>query len=197
MTTQDTLPNAAARKNRTALLVIIALFLGTMFVAGALRFSGWRPSGMKNNGELLKPYPDLRAYSPTLADGTPYRWQDSPRTWRIMTLPEGCDGARHAACQHLLFDLDKVWRLMGKNADRVHVLWAGAVPVTNLAAYSELRVVRADAGLRAGLPRAHAETAKGDTVWLIDPNGFVVLRYAPGFDPGDLRTDLSRLLRIN
>jgi hypothetical protein len=31
---------------------------------------------------------------------------------------------------------------------------------------------------------------------VVDPNGFVVLRYAPGFDLGDLRTDLSRLLKL-
>ncbi len=47
-----------------------------------------------------------------------------------------------------------------------------------------------------GLPRGKAAGA-GDPVWLVDPNGFVVLRYAPGADPGDLRTDLARLLRIN
>lgn len=32
--------------------------------------------------------------------------------------------------------------------------------------------------------------------WLVDPYGFTVLRYAPGFDPGDLRTGLARLLKI-
>ena len=34
-------------------------------------------------------------------------------------------------------------------------------------------------------------------VYVLDPNGFVVLRYAPGSDPGDVRTDLSRLLKVN
>ena len=53
----------------------------------------------------------------------------------------------------------------------------------------------ADDGLRAGLVRW--DDAGGDAAWLVDPNGFVVLRYAPGFDPGDLRTDLARLLKIN
>ena len=51
-----------------------------------------------------------------------------------------------------------------------------------------------------GLPRARAaagENPDGDAAWLVDPYGFTVLRYAPGFDPGDLRTDLARLLKIN
>jgi len=64
----------------------------------------------------------------------------------------------------------------------------------------EVRLVRADDGLRAGLVRWNItpeESRGGDAAWLVDPNGFVVLRYAPGFDPGDLRTDLARLLKIN
>jgi hypothetical protein len=31
---------------------------------------------------------------------------------------------------------------------------------------------------------------------VIDPNGFVVLRYAPGFDPVGLRADVAKLLKL-
>ena len=176
------------------LVALFAMFFGAMFVAGVLRFSGWRPQGMKNKGELLQPYGDLRAYVPTLANGAAYGWKDEPRIWRIVAMPRDCDTTRAAECAHLLADFDKVWRLMTKDADRVHVLWAGAVPA-GLALPGEVRVLRVDDGLRAGLVRGNE--ANGDAAWLVDPNGFVVLRYAPGFDPGDLRTDLARLLKIN
>lgn len=193
--TDSTSTPAAARHNRRALLILLLLFFGGMLAAGVLRFSGWRPHGMKNKGEMLQPYGDLRGYTPTLANGQPYAWKDSPRTWRIMAMPQDCDGARRDACTRLLQDLDKVWRLMGRNADRVHVLWAGAAPV-DVASLREVHLLQVDDALRAGLPRAAAGAA-GDTVWLMDPNGFVVLRYAAGADPGDLRTDLARLLRVN
>lgn len=184
----------ATRRNRGMLVALFALFFGGMLVAGLLRFSGWRPEGSKNRGEMLQPYGDLREYAPTLAAGGAYRWKDEPRIWRIVTMPGECDGARAADCARLLADLDKVWRLMNKDADRVHVLWAGAVPA-GTALPTQVRVVRADDGLRAGL--AGSAAAAGDAAWLVDPNGFVVLRYAPGFDPGDLRSDLARLLKIN
>ena len=187
--------DAVRRRNRWMLVALFVLFFGGMLVAGLLRFSGWRPEASKNKGELLQPYGDLRDYAPTLADGGAYRWKDSPRTWRIVAMPRDCDGARAADCARLLADLDKVWRLMNKDADRVHVLWAGAAP-TGTALPGEVRLLRADAGLRAGLPGWN-EAAAGDAAWLIDPNGFVFMRYAPGFDPGDLRTDLARLLKIN
>ena len=190
---------AARRRNRRMLLVLFALFFGGMLLAGLLRFSGWRPEGSKNKGELLQPYGDLREYAPTLAAGGRYGWKDEPRIWRIVVMPRDCDSTRAATCARLLEDLDKVWRLMTKDADRVHVLWAGAMP-PGAKVPDEVRLVRADDGLRAGLARwdiTPDESRRGDAAWLVDPNGFVVLRYAPGFDPGDLRSDLARLLKIN
>ena len=185
---------ATRRRNRNMLVALFVLFFGGMLVAGLLRFSGWRPEGTRNKGEMLQPYGDLRGYTPTLANGGAYGWKDEPRIWRIVAMPRDCDTTRATECTRLLADFDKVWRLMTKDADRVHVLWAGAMP-PGVVAPEEVRIVRADDGLRAGLPRW--DDAAGDAAWLVDPNGFVVLRYAPGFDPGDLRTDLARLLKIN
>ena len=57
----------------------------------------------------------------------------------------------------------------------------------------------ADPAFRAGLPRvdgAPGEETSGVPVYVIYPNGFVVLRYPPGFDPAGLRTDLARLLKL-
>lgn len=184
------------RRNRRTLILLVVLFFGAMLAAGALRFSGWRPDGMKNKGEMLSPYGDLRAYSPTLVSGAAYHWDANPRTWRIVVVPRDCDAVRRAACTELLGSLDKVWRLMGRHADRVHVLWAGAPPVS-LVGLREVHLIRDDAGLRAGLTGLDASAGQGDAAWLVDPNGFVVLRYGPGFDPADLRSDLGRLLRIN
>ena len=185
---------ATRRRNRNMLVLLFVLFFGGMLIAGLLRFSGWRPEGTKNKGELLQPYGDLREYAPTLANGATYGWKDEPRIWRIVAMPRDCDTTRATECTRLLADFDKVWRLMTKDADRVHVLWAGAMP-PGAVVPEEVRMVRADDGLRAGLVRW--DDAGGDAAWLVDPNGFVVLRYAPGFDPGDLRTDLARLLKIN
>lgn len=181
-------------RNRWAFVAIVALFFGGMLLAGVLRFSGWRPAGLKNHGELLEPAADLRAVTPKLADGGDYAWDPSARTWRIAAVAHGCDDARAAACASLLQQLDTVWQLMGKDADRVHVLWIGPLPPGGPRPPS-LRQLRPDDALRAGLSRA--DDPSGDPVYVIDPNGFVVLRYAPGFDPGGLRSDLSRLLKVN
>ena len=55
-------------------------------------------------------------------------------------------------------------------------------------------MLKDDAALRAALPRLNDPA--GIPVYVVDPNGFVVLRYAPGFDPSHLRQDMSRLLKL-
>lgn len=190
--------NKVLRHNRGMLIALVVLFFGGMLIAGMLRFSGWQPEGKKNKGELLEPYGDLRNYAPTLAAGGAYRWNDEPRIWRILVAPDACNDSRRIECGELLREVDTVWRLMGKDADRVHVLWVGAPPV-GVSLPREVRVMRKDDVLPATLPRGKGvdPAAGNDEAWLLDPNGFVVLHYPPGFDPGDLRTDLARLLKVN
>ena len=185
-------PVRQRNRNRALLVLIVVVFLGSAVVAGALRFSGWRPAGMKNHGELLQPPGDLRTLAPRLADGGEYRWNPAERTWRILVaVPASCTDA----CVALSRDLDKVWRLFGHNADHVHILWAGAVPegaVTNRVWHR----LESDAALAAGLPGVESGGPGGVPVYVVDPNGFVILRYAPGFDPGHLRADMARLLKL-
>ena len=113
---EQTSTSSVQRRNRGTLLLIVGLSFGAMLVAGLLRFSGWRPSGHVNKGQMLQPYGDLREFSPIQADGRPYRWADSPRTWRIVAAPRDCSGNRQPQCVKLLENLDKVWRIMGREA---------------------------------------------------------------------------------
>lgn len=178
------------RGNRLVMFAVIAIFLGGMLVAGALRFSGWQPSGMKNNGELLQPPTDLRESTPVLAAGGDYAWNPAERRWRILVAPPaGCADA----CVELARELDLVWRLFGTKADEVDLLWLGAPP-QGAVGNAATRVLRRDSALRAKLPGV--DDPAGVPVYVIDPNGFVILRYAPGFDPGGLRADVAKLLRL-
>lgn len=183
-------PTRQRNRNRGMLVLIVVIFLGSAVVAGALRFSGWRPAGTKNHGELLDPPGDLRGVVPRLQGGGEYAWNPGERTWRIALAPAGDCGA---PCVDLSRQLDTVWQLFGHRADHVHILWIGAAPdgaVRNTA----WREVAPDPALLAALPRRDA--AAGTPVYVIDPNGFVILRYAPGFDPGHLRQDVARLLKL-
>lgn len=178
------------RRNRWMLVLLFGLFVGSFVLAGVLRFSGWRPATMKNKGELLQPPADLRALQPTLRDGGHYQWHPEERLWRIVVAPPAQCGQ---PCVDLASRLDTVWQLFGHNADHVQMLWLGAPPA-GAKLGPAVRVLDDNAAVRAALPRAN--DPRGVPVYVVDPNGFVILRYAPGFDPGDLRTDVARLLKL-
>lgn len=86
-----------------------------------------------------------------------------------------------------------MWQLFGHNADEVDILWLGDYPA-DAPRHSALRLVRADDPLRTRLPQV--DDAAGTPVYVIDPHGFIILRYAPGFDPGHLRTDVAKLIKL-
>jgi hypothetical protein len=142
----------------------------------------------------------LRAVTPKLLDGTPYTWAPINRVWRVAVAPPADCGAE---CTKAVEDLYKVWELLGREATRVDVLWLCASTPCDLPTgapqLANLRLLQPDADLRAKLPRVDAVAysgGRGVPVYVIDPNGFVILRYAAGSDPGDLRSDLAKLLKL-
>lgn len=183
----NTTPSQA--RSRLQLLLVAVFFLGSFGIAAALFFGGWKPSQTRNFGQMLEPYPDLRDLALARADGQPWRWQPVERNWHvIVTAPEGCG----EPCVRMLDVLHRVWLSEGRHADRLKVLWFGELPA-GAEPFAGLVPMRADAGLAARLP----DVARPDAlpVYLADPNGYLVLRYAPGFDPSGLRKDLGRLLK--
>ena len=182
----------AVRRNRGKLLLIAGIFFGAMLLAGLLRFSGWRPEGLKSHGELLTPALDGRALAPTSTDGRVYAWNPVERRWRLLVVNgTTCD----AVCERVAADLDKVWQLQGKEQIRVDVLWMGATPKQS--EVHNLFPIAADAPLRGVLPaNGTTPTAAGLPIYIIDPNGFVMMRYAPGADVSGVRADLTKVLKL-
>ncbi|MFT3755465.1 MAG: hypothetical protein QM769_05880 [Pseudoxanthomonas sp.] len=190
MSSTDTETTVRAARGRRTLLLLAALFIGPILIALVLGVLGVKPGSSKNKGERLQPYADLRTLTPTLADGSAYRWNPEQRLWRIAVVaPAGCA----AACEQLAQDLDKVWQLFGKEADRAQVLWIGELPA-NAPRTPAWQQLQPDAALLEKLPRSR--DAAGAPVYVIDPYGFVILRYAPGTDPGDVRYDVAKLLKL-
>jgi hypothetical protein len=193
--TADAAPDATRRRNRLTLIAIVVLFFGSMLVAGALRFADIHPAATRQKGELLDPYTDLRDAKLRTLDGAAYDWAPIHRTWRIVAaVPAACDDA----CRRRAHDIGVVWEVLNKDAPRVDILWwcktaEGCGWPQGLPAPSTLRVIAPDAA-RARLPRV--DVPAGVPVYVVDPNGFVVLRYAPETDLAGLRQDIVRLLKL-
>lgn len=179
--------------NRRMLLAVVAVFLVPIVVALLLNAGHLVPAA-KTKGELLKPLVDLRDIQPELADGSAYRWDPSTRRWRILVAPPvDCT----AACVEAARKIDLVWQLLGKHAEHVDILWLGTPPA-DARRNAATRILRRAPELRDKLPHADGVPGEGSgvPVYVIDPNGFVVLRYAPGFAPKDLLDDVTKLAKL-
>jgi hypothetical protein len=176
-------------KSRLTLLLVVAMFLSSFFVAAFLRFTGWQPAHTRNVGELLQPPIDLSARPLRRADGSAYAWAPEQNRWRLLVAaPDGCT----SACTKVLDELHRLWLTQGRKADSLDVLWMGALPA-GAAPFRRLVPVQPDAAVLAALP----DRGRADAVplYLVDPGGFVALRYPAGFDPAGVRKDLGKLLK--
>ena len=182
-------------RNRIALLAVVAVFVLPILVAMWIARSDRIPEATGVHGRMYDPARDLRDLDLQPVDGSAYAWNPEERTWRLLVVPPARCGQE---CVDLVADLDKVWRLFGRNAGRVHVLWACAEAACMPPAGTELPDtflrIHPDARLRAALPGV--DDPAGTPVYVLDPNGFLVLRYAPGFDPSGLRRDVGKLVRL-
>jgi cytochrome oxidase Cu insertion factor (SCO1/SenC/PrrC family) len=177
---------SARRRSRGVLLLIAALFAAPFVAALCMYYADWQPTRTKNYGVLIHPVHDLRAVRFTRADGSRFEWHHQDHIWSVLVAPPGDCGA---PCDQLADKLRRIWVGMGNKADGVRVLWVGTAPKQ---VFRTLIPVSADASFAAQLP----ETAHADSipVYVVDPTGYVILRYAPGFNPRDLRRDLTQLL---
>lgn len=178
-------------RSRLVLLLVAALFGAPIIAAMILHNIGWKPSITKNNGTLLQPPPDLRDLTLLRADGTRYEWEPRARRWRIAVLPPADCTTR---CSELIASLDKVWQLQGRRADRLDVLWFGDVPAA-AAPFRRFVPMQPNAELASRLPNAQPAADGTPALYLIDPSGFLAMRYEPGADVAGVREDVAQLLK--
>jgi len=181
----------ASARSQQKLLLIVLLFLTPFIAAVVMRFGGWQPTSTRNFGELLAPPLSMEAVSAVQSDAKPWPWVNTERHWTLLVqLPEPCA----SECRDAAAVLSNVRQALGRHVDKLHPFTAivadedlGAI--SKVGAFPSLRLVG-----ELPLPLAQAPTAMPQ-VWLIDPHGYLVMRYREGFDPNGLRRDLARLIK--
>ena len=191
-------PAPSARSGRGALILMLGLFLLPVLVASGLYLFGWRPTSTGNHGELLLPPRPLPEAILTDAAGKTIKSADLKGRWLMVYVAgAACD----LDCRGVIDQMRRVHVLLNKEMDRVGriALVPGGSPDPALAAavvaYPDMRLLAAGAGLRAAFPGSDA--AAPGRVFLMDPAGNVMMRYAPDFKPGGMKQDLERLLKYS
>jgi len=138
----------------------------------------WISGRTSNYGELLPPRPLAGPLAPLRGK------------WVLVTLDPAACGAH---CERKLYIVRQVRRAQGKNADRVERLWLlsdGGTPRPQLvAALQGSRIAAADAALAASFP--------GESIYLVDPLGNLVMRFPAEPDAKRMIQDLERLLKYS
>lgn len=167
---------------------IVLVCLLPVAIPVGLHAAGWRPSGHAE-GEVLQP---VRAL--------PTRFADAEGHWRLVVAGSGpCD----AECTRLLDVARRIHVALYKQMPQVRRMWIGdeahAVDADRarlLQAQPDLRVDALDGQDR----RALDLDQPGHRLYLVDPQGRVVMRYGPQRDEAlfqSARKDLTRLLRYS
>lgn len=176
-------------RGRRTLLLLLAVFAGPIAIAWILNAGGLIP-GAKTVGERLEPIVDLRESPPHLADGTRYDWAPAERMRRLLVVAPAACGAN---CASVPEQLEKLRLIFGRDAEHLEILWMGPYPA-DAPPLPAVRRLADDPALRARLPRA--DDPAGAPIYVVDPYGFVILRYRPGTDISEMRKDLSKLLKM-
>lgn len=113
----------------------------------------------------------------------------------LSTDASACD----RACVQKLYFMRQVRATQAAERDRVVTVWlrtdAGPVPEVVRRAYGDTRFLVVDpAALAAWLPPGSG-TSLDQHIFLVDPNGNLMMRFPNNPDPGKIKNDLTKLLK--
>ena len=177
------------RKGRRTLVLIALVFAAPILIAGALALSGWMPEGRRNYGELVDP--PVRLEQPaTLVDGEAFPWATPHWHWTLVVrIPEACDGA----CRERLDQVGNLRISLGRHAEKLRIAVDRPVPSEGVLARASGVYVLGDVPLAL---RERVRPGRSDLLLaLVDPAGYLMLRYPEQADLKRVRKDLGKLIR--
>jgi hypothetical protein len=179
---------------RSKFLLLIGVFMAPV-VAAYLAYSGWRPAGHTNYGDLLKVTP-LQQTAGVAHDGAPLDLGALRGKWLMVHVgPASCD----AACARQLYLMRQMRIAQGKEQSRIERLWvltdAGAVAPALLQEHPGLHVWRpAKVAFIEQFPAAQNRAAH---IYLVEPLGNLMLRFPAQPDAKRMMKDLKLLLKAS
>jgi len=190
--------------NRIKILLVAVIFLAPITAATILKLTGWRPAQTGNYGKLIQPARPLTDLQLRMLDGDRVAISDYQHTWLMVTFARGdCDDF----CKSNIYKMRQVHAATGKNYKRVKRLLV-LTDKTNrkmleyFEAYPDMTIVNGPAKAIRNLA-SQLQTYDGSAldslnrIYLIDPLGNFMMTYDRNADPGKMRKDLSRLLRVS
>jgi len=192
------------QRSRLKLLLIFLIFLVPVIAAFIIYLNPqWMPKAAKNNGVLYKPVVNLQNFTLRTSSDKPFGLQDMLGKWSLVYIgKDTCD----KACQETLFKArDSRWA-QGTEALRVNYYYIVAADSFSgdqaalLKSDPGLVLLHGDAQQRKALiqqfrfDQSH-QPGSDNRLYLVDPNGNLLMHYPEGFKDIGLMEDLKHLLK--
>jgi len=190
--------DAARFRHQRLKLLAVLLVCASPVILSYLFYYVLPPSGRTNFGTLIlpqRPVPELRLAD---AEGKPYRFATHLGQWVLLQVDAGACGK---ACADKLYALRQQRTMTGKERERIDRVWLVSDAVKPAAEllrdYEGTVVLRADpAELTALMPLEPGKRIE-DYLWVVDPLGFLMMRFPADGEPSKIRKDISRLLKAS
>lgn len=176
--------------------LLLAVFFGPLIIAWIwfFHFEDVRPATV-NKGDLVAPVvplADVRLYERGKTESTTPFVED----WSVVLLaPATCS----ETCERALYLTRQVWIRLNKDADRVQRIFLAGPGVGYPAnEHPDLRVFDLDENALARFDDpSRPELAGAARLYLVDPQGNLMMSYPMDFTPEMLNDDLKRLLKYS
>ncbi len=188
------IPNMTKSQKTLTLFFLLA----TLPVVGSyILYAVWRPESHTNHGQLLMlKSAGLNELKLEGVNEEKFVGPAVSKKWVFLTVQSAqCD----ARCQHKLYLMRQIRTAQNESMEHVDRVWLitgeGAVDPQLLKKHPGLRLARV--AKHEQLPQLMLGTDPGAYIFLIDPNGNLVLRYDDQSSPKGMLKDLARLLRYS
>lgn len=186
------------RSTRTLLISTFLVFMLPVVGAWMLNVFApdWRPFGTTNHGSLVQPVRQVSAVSLERFDGRAMDAEYLSGRWTLVHLSDG-DCAK--SCIEALKRSYQVQQALGDDVNRVQLLLVLNQPAGAQPAGIPPGVARAVANAEwlASFSFAEAPPGQNPRIYLIDPQGYLMMRYPLDVAQRGLLADLERLLKIS
>jgi hypothetical protein len=186
------------RRGRRVLLVLAAMFLLPVAVAFALYYGNlWKPAGSASKGELITPARPLNVAGLRDVDGKPAGNDVLQGKWTLIYIG---DGACDAACQRALVFGRQSRLALNNEMKRVQrvFLATGNCCAREYFAAEQPGLIALDASAPEAQPLlAQFPADRGDSLYIVDPLGNLMMRHDASQTTKGLLSDLKKLLKLS
>jgi len=185
------------KRNAWQAWLLAAIFFGPLAVAWVLYFdTGWRPGGMTNHGQLVRPAVPLPPSSLPTPEGERLDPDFLKGHWTLVYVSGGTCGE---ICRNALRDSRQTRLALGRLMDRLQrvYLYTADVPDPAFLAREHPDLLAASVAGTEGARLLGALPSREEGFWLVDPLGNAMMRYPPDAEPQGMLKDIKKLLRVS